>query len=89
MTAEDAPSLARDIEPKFRNLDRNCMAGRGIFLADAAWMTDPAAAFDFADHGNARHVFARLSNHSMPPGAPWSADWLQLYQRWMDAGFAP
>jgi len=89
MTAKAAPSFAQDIEPKFRPRDNSCMAARGVYLTDAAWMTDPAAAHGFADHGNARQVHARLASHSMPPGSPWPDDWLQLYQRWMDGGFAP
>jgi hypothetical protein len=87
-----AGSFARDILPKFRPLDISCMARRHVKLADATWMCDPAAnpSFpDFADHANARRVFAMLSAKAMPPDGPWSQDWLDTYQNWMDTGFLP
>lgn len=65
------------------------MSRRDIDLGDSGWMCAPAATFGFADHGNARHVFDRLSDGSMPPDAPWSAAWLATYQTWMDSGFQP
>jgi len=82
-------SYARDIKPKFRPSDVACMARRHIKLGDATWMCDPAAAFDFADHGNARHVYDYLSSQQMPPDAPWPQDWLDTYQNWINTGFQP
>ena len=82
-------SYATDIRPKFRDGDITCMARRRIKLADATWMCDAAPAFDFADHGNARHVYDYLSSQRMPPDGPWPQDWLDTYQNWMNTGFLP
>jgi len=78
-----------DIKPKFRALDTGCMGSRRvpIKLDDIDWMCDPTARFDFPDHGNARHVFDRLSDGSMPMDGPWPADWIATYQQWIDGGF--
>jgi hypothetical protein len=65
------------------------MDARGINLDNAQWMCDPAASRGFADYGNARHVFDRLSNGSMPPDGPWPPAWINIYQTWMSDGFAP
>jgi hypothetical protein len=82
-----APTYGADIEPLFRPFDVTCMTRRHIRLADATWMCDPAASFGFPDHGNARHVYQRLSDQSMPPDGPWSSDMLATYLSWMDSGF--
>jgi len=82
-------SYATDIQPKFRDVDIACMARRHIKLADATWMCDAAPTFDFADHGNARHVYDFLSSKRMPPDGPWPQDWLDTYQNWMTTGFLP
>jgi hypothetical protein len=81
-------TYSTDISPKFRAKDTMCMDRRGIRLDDADWMCDPAAAFGFKDHGNARHVFERLSAGTMPPDGAWSGDWLKTYQSWMNSGFS-
>jgi hypothetical protein len=80
-------SYARDIKPKIRPGDATCMARHHIKLTDATWMCDAAASFGFADHGNARKVFAELSAKKMPPDGPWPQDWLDTYQNWIDTGF--
>jgi len=80
-------TYANDIAPKFRPQDIACMDPRGIDLDSADFMCDPTATFGFADHGNAQHVYARLSDGSMPPDAPWPGDWLATYQSWMTDGF--
>jgi hypothetical protein len=82
-------SYARDIQPKFRAGDIACMAHRHVMLNDVTWMCDPAAATDFADHANARRVYAALSDQIMPPDDPWPQDWLDTYQDWMSTGFQP
>jgi hypothetical protein len=82
-------SYARDIQPKFRPSDISCMARKHIRLNDVTWMCDPAAAADFADHANARRVYAALSGKIMPPDGPWPQDWLETYQNWMNTGFQP
>lgn len=82
-------SFASDIRPKFRPRDIKCMAARNIHLDDSQWMLDASATFGFADHGNARHVFQKLSSQEMPPDGPWPADWITLFEDWMTAGFGP
>jgi hypothetical protein len=82
-------TYATDIRPKFRPKDLACMTPHNILLDSQSWMCDPAAAFGFADHGNARCVYERLSAQTMPPDTPWSPAWLALYQGWMTDGFLP
>jgi hypothetical protein len=84
-----AGSYAGDIQPKFRPGDITCMARRHILLNDPAWMCDPTGSTDFADHANARRVYAALSDKIMPPDGPWPQDWLDTYQNWIDTGFQP
>ena len=81
--------FAKDILPLFRPGDVRCMTAKGIRLGDAAWMCDAASHHGFGDHGNARRVYAALSAGFMPPGEPWSRDWLELYSAWMNGGFHP
>jgi hypothetical protein len=83
-----AITYTNDIQPKFRPKDTMCMGPRGIQLTNADWMCDPGSSFGFADHGNARHVYDRLNDKSMPPDGSWSQDWLNTYQAWMTGGFA-
>ena len=84
-----AVTYATDIAPKFRPKDAECMGRFGVRLSDAEWMCSSAAAFGFPDHGNAREVFAKLSEGSMPPDGAWLSDWTETYRAWMDGGFAP
>jgi hypothetical protein len=83
-----AVTFKADIAPLFRTKDLACMTPHGIDLGAAEWMCDPAPAFDFADHGNARRVFSCLSSGVMPPGEPWPAASIATYQSWMSDGFA-
>jgi hypothetical protein len=80
---------AQDILPKFRPQDIACMTARGVRLGDSQWMCDPSANHGFSDHGNARRVFAALSDGFMPPDVTWSQEWRDTYQRWMTDGFQP
>jgi hypothetical protein len=50
-------------------------------------MCDPRPGNGFADHANARAVFAVLSRGSMPPDRPWPQTQLDAYQQWMGDGF--
>ena len=84
-----AGSYARDIQPKFRPDDINCMSRRHIELNNATWMCDASPTFGFEDHGNARHVFDYLNSRRMPPDGPWPQEWLDTYQNWMSTGFQP
>jgi hypothetical protein len=80
-------SFANDILPLFRPMDIECMRGRGVFLADYAYMSakDPNGKLL-----NAAKVLAYLTGDSpprMPYGGPyWSAESIQLFQSWMDGG---
>jgi hypothetical protein len=83
------PTYSADVRPKFRPQDINCMARHHVKLNDATWMCDATPGNGFADHGNARLVYSKLSSGDMPPDGPWPADWLTTYQNWMTAGFQP
>ena len=64
-------SFERDIRPLFRSSDREEME---------SW-------FDLYSHeevrANAGLIFERLEDGSMPCDAPWSADKVALFDRWM------
>ncbi|MER8929193.1 hypothetical protein [Mesorhizobium sp. M0767] len=72
--------FAHDILPLFRPIDVNCMRARRVFLADIAWMAQPA---------NASKVLAKLSAGEMPPGAAWPPDRVNLFSDWIDGGYQP
>jgi hypothetical protein len=84
-----ATTYSKDIRPLFRPQDVTCMTKAGVRLGDAAWMCDPAGNHGFADHGNARHVYAALEKGVMPPDRKWSQQALDTYKTWMNVGFAP
>ncbi len=73
-----ALSFATDIRPLFRDGDIKCMGKGGVLLDDPAWMCVPA---------NAKSVYDAVSAGSMPPDAPWPADQVSLFKKWMDAGY--
>jgi hypothetical protein len=87
-------SFATDILPLFRPQDINCMrpAPHGVLLDDYAYMSDETGDGVFADHANARHVFAHLTGDErpqMPKGGPfWSEADLATFEQWMTDGFA-
>ena len=39
---------------------------------------------------NASGIYRRLANHSMPADetGPWPNEWIDLFKRWMDEGYA-
>lgn len=86
-----ATTYSNDIKPKFRPTDISCpaMVTRGIRLGDLSWMCDPSPAYGYPDHGNARHVYDRLMDASMPPDNPWPQSWIDTYSQWMLDGFRP
>jgi hypothetical protein len=65
------------------------MTPKGVHLADSQWMCDASGGGGFDDHGNARRVYAALSEGFMPPDGAWSQDWLNTYNDWMTGGFQP
>jgi len=84
-------SFARDIAPLFDARDVACMARFDVHLGDAGYMSDATGDDKFADHANARNVYARLTGVAtpqMPLGGPfWPDAQLQLFDQWMSDGF--
>jgi|SRR5580658_4184184 hypothetical protein len=84
-----ATSFHSDIVPLFRPMDIQCMRGRGVFLADYAFMS----AKDNGTFSNAVMVLAYLKGDStprMPFGGPyWSDESLNLFQSWINGGCRP
>jgi hypothetical protein len=72
-----ALNFGKDIRPLFRDEDIECMKPMGIDLDDPAWMCIAA---------NAQLVYGTLSDGTMPPDEPWTADRVSLFKTWMDAG---
>jgi hypothetical protein len=68
------PSFAQDIQPLFREDDRDTME----YLFDL-WDYD-----DVSTH--AQRIFERLDDGSMPCDEPWPAEQINLFRRWIDAG---
>jgi hypothetical protein len=72
-----ALGFGTDIRPLFRDGDIACMKPAGVALDDPAWMCVAA---------NARKVYGAVSSGKMPPDAPWPAERVALFKKWMDAG---
>lgn len=89
--SETPVSFTADIVPLFSDGAVACMERFGVSLADINYMADPAGDEQFADHANARRVYARLSGTEtprMPMGGPfWDDAYMQLFDRWMTDGF--
>ncbi len=80
-----AVSFSKDILPLFTPLDIEHMSPQGVLLNDYGYMSDPA---------NAASVYEQLSTGQMPPPgsdpvSPWPAEWIQLFQDWIQGGFQP
>jgi hypothetical protein len=56
------------------------MSRATVLLGDAGWMCDPTPNHGFADHGNARHVYATLKKGVMPPDKKWPLQWLDTFE---------
>ena len=68
------PSFAQDIKPLFREEDRNAMD----YIFDL---------WDYNDVStHAENIFERLDDGSMPCDEPWTAEQIQLFRNWIDAG---
>jgi hypothetical protein len=74
-----ALSFAKDIRPLFRDTpDVETMKDFGLDLSS------------FADvRGQAKEIYSRLLDGSMPCDEPWPKEQVALFQRWMDEGMAP
>jgi len=75
MTSQDStPSFARDIQPLFRESDREAME-----FAFDLW--------DFDDvRTNAQDILERLTDGMMPCDGEWPEEQLTLFRRWIEAG---
>ncbi len=75
MTSQDStPSFARDIQPLFRESDREAME-----FAFDLW--------DFDDvRTNAQDILERLTDGTMPCDEEWPEEQLALFRRWIEAG---
>jgi len=75
MTSQDStPSFARDIQPLFRESDREAME-----FAFDLW--------DFDDvRTNAQDILERLTDGTMPCDGEWPEEQLALFRRWIEAG---
>ena len=74
--AAEAVSFERDVKPLFRERDRGAMA----FLFDL-WSYDDVSA-------NADSILDEVESGSMPCDAPWDADRIETFRRWMQGGKA-
>jgi hypothetical protein len=45
---------------------------------------------DLSDYGSTRDnavvIYQQVSNQSMPPDQPWSAEWINNFEAWIDNG---
>jgi hypothetical protein len=84
-------SFIQDIAPLFEARDVTCMARLDIRLNDHGYMSDAMGNDKFADHANARDVYAHLTGTArprMPMGGPyWAEAQLRLFDQWMIDGF--
>lgn len=69
-----APSFVKDIQPLFRESDRQAMN-----FAFDLW--------DYSDvSSNSQAILERLEDGSMPCDNEWPAEQINLFHRWIDAG---
>ena len=75
MTSQDnTPSFARDIQPLFRESDREAME-----FAFDLWDYD-----DVRTH--AQDILERLTDGTMPCDEEWPEEQVALFRRWVEAG---
>ena len=67
-------SFETDIRPLFRAEDADAMS----------WAFDLASYEDVKEH--AESIYERLADGSMPCDEPWSAERVQRFRDWIDAG---
>ena len=74
-----ALSFAQNIRPLFRDTpDVDSMKDYGLDLSSYDQVKAQAA-----------KILETLEAGSMPCDAPWTAEQIQLFKRWMDEGMAP
>jgi hypothetical protein len=72
-------SFATDIRPLFRDSpDVDSMEGYGLDLTSYEEV-----------RARATVIYTRPTDGSMPCDEPWPPEYLALFKRWMDEGFAP
>ena len=71
---DEAISYEKHIKPLFRERDRASMT-----FAFDLW-----SYADVCQHSDA--IYQRLNQGSMPCDGAWSADWVDAFKRWIDAG---
>jgi hypothetical protein len=70
-------SYAADVKPLFTETDQEHMS----FMFDL-WSYD-----DVKEHADG--IYGAVSDGSMPPGDPWSADQVATFKAWMAGGYQP
>ncbi len=73
-TDNSSPSFARDIQPLFREDDREAME----YVFDL-WNYHDVSTY-------AESIFERLEDGSMPCDEEWPAERITLFRNWIDAG---
>jgi hypothetical protein len=74
---DDKLSFAAHVNPLFRSQDRNSMR-----FAFDLWSYD-----DVVAHAGA--ILAQVRAGSMPCDAPWPAEWVEVFARWVQGGTPP
>ena len=75
MTTQDStPSYARDIQPLFRETDRESME-----FAFDLWSYDDVRTY-------AQDILERLEDGSMPCDGEWPEEQVAQFRRWVEAG---
>ena len=76
VTADNTPSFTRDIQPLFRESDRESMD----------------FAFDLWDYNDVRtyaqDILERLTEGSMPCDGEWPEEQIAQFRRWVEAGMS-
>lgn len=73
-TNDSAPSFAKDIQPLFREEDRDTMK-----FAFDLWKYD-------AVRQHADNILERLEDGSMPCDGAWPEEHITLFSRWIETG---
>jgi hypothetical protein len=76
-TADSTPSFARDIQPLFREDDRNAMD----YVFDL-WDYDDVRTY-------AQDILERLADGTMPCDEEWPDEQIAQFRRWVEGGMLP
>ena len=75
--SQNPVGYGKDIKPLFNETDRSHME----FMLDL-WSYDDVK-------NNADAILDAVSNGRMPPGHPWPADRVGIFEQWVDGGCQP